>query len=60
MTESRIRKTAQPTPAIIPAEYSAAIFGAKIPEIKTKKKFNESFCFFKGLPGAAAIKPNVT
>jgi len=33
ITERRSRKRAQPAPAMIPAEYSPAIFGAKMPEI---------------------------
>jgi hypothetical protein len=37
MTEMRIRRKAQPAPAMIPAEYSLAIFGARIPAIKIKK-----------------------
>jgi len=32
MTERRMIRSAQPAPAMIPAEYSPAIFGARIPD----------------------------
>ena len=37
ITDNKMRKTAHPAPAMISVEYSLAIFGAKIPAIKTFK-----------------------
>ena len=49
MTERRMIKRAQPAPAMIPAEYSPAIFGARIPGngsmcVTTNDGTSSNFC----------------